>query len=250
MDNKRKVNVGDKVVNKEKLYIAGFYEFPVRKRTIFTIKKFDEKGVIIVTRDIYSGLEWPLPWETFDKYFESYKELVKEPEFDFKLGEIVVRKRTGADFIICEISDERDVVSSRCYQNGKSVGVNYTLSKSAFLKEFEKKVDKEHTEETKLKSIPNSRIEEIMNGSKITVSTVGKTTICHCKLPNGFEMVESSSCLNPDDYNEEIGKEICIKKLTERVYELEAYRISENHYQNKMVAYKALEGSGSCNEGE
>lgn len=52
----------------------------------------------------------------------------------------------------------------------------------------------------------------------ITTDTMGqKTTIVKAKLANGFELVESSSCVMPENYDEELGREICVKKIKERV---------------------------------
>lgn len=46
------------------------------------------------------------------------------------------------------------------------------------------------------------------------VHTVGeKTTVVHATLKNGFEIVESSSCVDP-------GAEICMKRIKDRVWHL------------------------------
>lgn len=50
-----------------------------------------------------------------------------------------------------------------------------------------------------------------------------KTTVCMTRLVNGFEIVTSSSCVNPDEYCEETGKEICHKRACDKIWELEGY---------------------------
>lgn len=44
-----------------------------------------------------------------------------------------------------------------------------------------------------------------------------KTTIVRALLRNGFEIVEASSCVSPENYDETMGREICIKKIKDKV---------------------------------
>ena len=39
-------------------------------------------------------------------------------------------------------------------------------------------------------------------------------------LKNGFEIIESSSCVDKDNYNEEIGAECCMKKIKDKIWML------------------------------
>ena len=47
-----------------------------------------------------------------------------------------------------------------------------------------------------------------------------KTTIVRATLRNGFEIVETSSCVSPENYDERIGQELCMKKIKDKVWEL------------------------------
>ena len=47
-----------------------------------------------------------------------------------------------------------------------------------------------------------------------------RTTVVRCVLRNGFEIVESSSCVDPKNYSEELGEKICIDKIRDKVWEL------------------------------
>lgn len=47
-----------------------------------------------------------------------------------------------------------------------------------------------------------------------------KTTVVRAVLRNGFEIVESSSCVSPENYDEAMGREICLEKIRDRVWEL------------------------------
>lgn len=45
-----------------------------------------------------------------------------------------------------------------------------------------------------------------------------KTTIVRTLLRNGFEIVESSSCVSAENYDEKIGREICMEKIKDKVW--------------------------------
>lgn len=53
------------------------------------------------------------------------------------------------------------------------------------------------------------------------VKTLGeKTTVVRAVLRNGFEIVESSACVSPENYDEKLGAEICMEKIRDRVWYL------------------------------
>ena len=56
-----------------------------------------------------------------------------------------------------------------------------------------------------------------------------KTTICLMTLKNGFEILTSSSCVNPDDYDQEIGERISYRKALEKLSDTQWYFL---HPQN------------------
>lgn len=47
-----------------------------------------------------------------------------------------------------------------------------------------------------------------------------KTTIVRAKLRNGFEIVEASSCVSKENYDEEMGRDICMRKIKDKVWML------------------------------
>ena len=94
---------------------------------------------------------------------------------------------------------------------------------------FEKVVEAKEEAPT----ITQEYINEIMENSEFEVHTVfGKCTIVSCRLPNGFVIVESSACVSPDNYNEEVGTEICIGKIEDKIWELEGYRLQQWMFEN------------------
>lgn len=84
-------------------------------------------------------------------------------------------------------------------------------------------------------TITQEHIDEIMENSTFDVDTLfGKCTMVACKLPNGFVIVEYSACVSPENYDYKMGEEICMKKIKDKIWELEGYRLQEELYREKM----------------
>ena len=65
------------------------------------------------------------------------------------------------------------------------------------------------------------------------ISTIGdKTTLVRVVLVNGFEIIESSACVDKANYNEEIGAECCIKKIKDKIWMLLGFLL--------QTAYKGI----------
>ena len=57
--------------------------------------------------------------------------------------------------------------------------------------------------------------------SSIETKTMGeKTTVVRCVLRNGFEIWETSTCVDPRNYNQEIGEQICMERIENKIWEL------------------------------
>ena len=54
-----------------------------------------------------------------------------------------------------------------------------------------------------------------------------KTTVVMLTMENGMEIIGSSACVNPDDYNEKRGEEIAYENALKKLIEMEAYMLSE-----------------------
>ena len=75
-------------------------------------------------------------------------------------------------------------------------------------------------------TITQTDIDNIIAKSQIKVQTVfAKCTIVSVQLPNGFVLVESSSCVDPINYSEAMGTSICIEKIKNKLWELEGYKL-------------------------
>ena len=91
----------------------------------------------------------------------------------------------------------------------------------------------EEYEETKEESptVSLEKVDAIIKNSHIVVQTVfDKCTIVSCKLPNGFVIVESSACVSTENYDANVGFEICMNRIKDKIFELEAYKLSEELY--------------------
>ena len=66
-------------------------------------------------------------------------------------------------------------------------------------------------------SISAEMVEDFIRA--VDVTTIGdKTTVVRAVLRNGFELVESSSCVSAENYDQELGASICLKKIRDKVW--------------------------------
>lgn len=70
---------------------------------------------------------------------------------------------------------------------------------------------------TKKPSISQKMVDDFIVAKE--VSTLGdKVTVVRATLRNGFELVESSACVSPENYDEKMGAEICMEKIKDKVW--------------------------------
>ena len=53
------------------------------------------------------------------------------------------------------------------------------------------------------------------------------------RMKNGFTLRESTTCVDPANYNEESGKEICLRKIEDKVWFLLGYALQDKHPINQ-----------------
>lgn len=131
---------------------------------------------------------------------------------------------------IVEVIDVTDdgIISFKFGDNFAHMGVMNTA-------EYESHFEKMEEEEEDL-AITEEYIDEIMKNSTFDVKTMfHKCTIVACELPNGFIVTASSSCVNPDDFDAQLGEEICMKKIKDKIWELEAYRLQQFLWEEKTL---------------
>ncbi len=68
-------------------------------------------------------------------------------------------------------------------------------------------------------SISQTMVEDFI--SEVHTVTIGdKCTVVRAVLRNGFEIVESSACVSPENYDEALGQKICLEKIKDKVWML------------------------------
>lgn len=68
-------------------------------------------------------------------------------------------------------------------------------------------------------SISAEMVEQFIDHHE-TVTMGGKTTVVRAVLKNGFVIVESSSCVSAENYDEKLGEDICMEKIKDKVWML------------------------------
>lgn len=75
-------------------------------------------------------------------------------------------------------------------------------------------------------TVTQNKIDGILNRAEINVQTIfDKCTLVSVKLANGFVITESSACVDVANYNEEMGAEICLNRIKNKLWELEGYKL-------------------------
>jgi hypothetical protein len=81
--------------------------------------------------------------------------------------------------------------------------------------------------------ITQDQINDILaNSEKKVFKFFDKTTLVVVKLPNGFVISESSSCVDPANFDEVIGYEICMDRIENKIWELEGYALQKKVHEN------------------
>ena len=92
-------------------------------------------------------------------------------------------------------------------------------------------------------SISAQMVEDFID--EVFVSTAGeKTTVVRAVLVNGFEILESSSCVSKENYDQKLGFEICMEQIRDK-QEMDCCRGSLGEIRRKG----ARSGAGICGAG-
>lgn len=88
-------------------------------------------------------------------------------------------------------------------------------------------------------TVTQQQIDEIIANGKVEVMTLGeKTTLVKFTSKEGFEIIETSSCVSPENYNEEIGKDICIERIKNKLWAFEGYCLQKELYNASCLTAK------------
>lgn len=75
-------------------------------------------------------------------------------------------------------------------------------------------------------TVTQAQIDAIWDkAEKKTFTAFDKCLVMIVKLENGFILTESSACVDPANYDEKIGYDICKERIKNRLWEFEGYRL-------------------------
>ena len=78
-------------------------------------------------------------------------------------------------------------------------------------------------------------LEHLVARSTITYTNLaGTLTHCMVTLPCGFQVTGESACVDPANYNKELGEEIALKKVITQLWPLEGYLLANDLYRAKQ----------------
>lgn len=83
-------------------------------------------------------------------------------------------------------------------------------------------------------TVTKNMVDKIFSEAEKEIYTVfGKCTIVCVKLKNGFVLTESSACVDPENYSQCLGEEICFEKIKNKIWELEGYKLQCDIYEEE-----------------
>lgn len=88
-------------------------------------------------------------------------------------------------------------------------------------------------------SITKEQIDNLMSQCEFSDAKLGtKTTAVTATLPNGFEVTETSACVDPANYDHDLGVSLCRKRIADRLWMLEGYALQQR------LANRSTHGQG------
>lgn len=86
--------------------------------------------------------------------------------------------------------------------------------------------------------VTQEQIDSLINTAEITTETIyDKITVVTVKLANGFCISEASGAVDPENYSEKIGKEICLERIKNKLWELEGYCLQKKVDEDRRTIY-------------
>ena len=81
-------------------------------------------------------------------------------------------------------------------------------------------------------TVKQERIKHLMDTATYsTQSFFKKCTVVVAQLENGFVLTASSACVDPDNYDHELGIQLCRQKIEDKLWELEGYALQKAVYE-------------------
>jgi hypothetical protein len=74
-----------------------------------------------------------------------------------------------------------------------------------------------------------------------TAMNDGRTTLCHLTLENGFTILGSSACVDPENYNRGKGEKYAFEDAVNKIWPLEGYLLKQQHFEALTFPEKVAE---------
>lgn len=84
--------------------------------------------------------------------------------------------------------------------------------------------------------VTEEQIEAKIKDKKFTVLEDGKTTICNLYLENGFTVRGESACVDPANFDKELGEKIAYENAKDKIWLLEGYLLQQKLYEEPEKA--------------
>ena len=80
--------------------------------------------------------------------------------------------------------------------------------------------------------VTEKQIDKIIQAGSIEIQDLSdKTTLVKFRTEEGFEIVATSSCVDPKNYNRDTGAKICMDQIKNKLWEYEGYLLSKKLYK-------------------
>lgn len=90
--------------------------------------------------------------------------------------------------------------------------------------------------------VTQAEINLLLNSADVQVRTeFGKCTVVTVRLRNGFILTESSACVDPANYDAELGKRLCLQHIENRLWELEGYALQKRTDEERTMECAAAD---------
>jgi len=85
--------------------------------------------------------------------------------------------------------------------------------------------------------VTEQQIQNLLSKSEYKTfhAVFGKLTITVCKLPNGYTLVGSSGCVDPENYDSELGEQICKQQIEDQLWKMEGYSLQSRVFNGPNI---------------
>lgn len=74
----------------------------------------------------------------------------------------------------------------------------------------------------------------ILNSEIVCQTRLGRITVVTLVMPNGFTITQTSASVSPENYDYHYGIKVCMKKIEDEIWKLEAYRLMTQEHERKI----------------